>query len=325
MLCRLLAGTLVLAFAGVAVPAEVAVPVDVHYSASIPFFLDRPPSNPGPTLDEYMWDDGASDNALGLTAGGAMGWWHCFEVIAGNETVSQVASTFGYPACTSPPCVAPGTPFSVGVWSDPNNDCNPGDGALLAHAASPDGVVDPDTDFFNRVAVPATNVGNAGDRFFVVTWLAHPQGKYPAPMDSSAPQLTRAWWNGEVGGTHNPTHPPTALGFRDLVASYPYNWMERGSAGSQCPNIVPCEELKKFKVRCKKKDKPGVFKVVVKRRRVWPSPQEANVLIAVNGEEYCLPFKGKKAKLKERRTGEQYVEMLDPPDCFDPVIVDCGS
>jgi len=270
---------LVLVLAGLAT-ADV---VDMHYSAAVPYFVDNPTGNPGVAEDEYMWDDGTIDNSLGLTAGGAMGWWHCFTVIAGSETVSQVATAFGQ--------MAAGGDFSVGVWSDPNNDCNPGDGALLAHTPNhPGGIVDPNTGFFNRVGIPATNVGAAGEKFFVVTWTSHAAGEFAAAMDSSGMQLNRAWVNGTNGGVHNPDVPPMTLGFMEITGlGFPYCFLQRGGADGA---VTGCE----YEVKKNSKMKKGCTKCYEKGDKI------------MSGEP-C-----EKVKDCDRKIKEKTYECLEPED-----------
>ncbi|MCC7291615.1 MAG: hypothetical protein IT449_06105 [Phycisphaerales bacterium] len=92
-----------------------------------------------------------------------------------------------------------------------------------------------------------------------------------------------------------------------------------------CPGIPPCEELLRFKARCRLR---VIGLLIVKVKLVPPDPgpgPQMNVLIGVNGQPFCVPFNGRRAKLVlENRVGQQFCEVLDPPNCFRPIIVDCG-
>ncbi len=92
-----------------------------------------------------------------------------------------------------------------------------------------------------------------------------------------------------------------------------------------CPGIPPCEELLRFKARCRLR---VIGLLIVKVKLVPPDPgpgPQKNVLIGVNGQPFCVPFNGRLAKLVlENRVGQQFCEVLDPPNCFRPIIVDCG-
>jgi hypothetical protein len=144
----------------------------------------------------YQWDDGSSENSLGLTAGGLMTWLHAFQVDAGgNNNLMSISLSWDQGSA-----LVGGEAFEVHVWSDPNNDGSPLDAVLLDTAAS---TVDPGAitngAVFQTVAIAET-VGAPGTWFFVGASMTHAQGQFPAAMDETASQ-GNAWVN--VGGPGN--------------------------------------------------------------------------------------------------------------------------
>ncbi len=189
-------------------------------------------TTPGTLADEYMHDDGSAEDALGLTAGGVVVWLARFQVTQGNETVTSLSAAFGSPGCTSPPCGENGRPFGIGLWSDPNQDGNPSDGAFLAKAASVQSGVD--NNEFVTVDIPDTNVGAVGNRFFVVVWTRNEvrgqPGDFPAALDQAQTSQGRAWVTGQNGAQFDPNQFGTTVGWFDVDAiNFPGLWLVRAS------------------------------------------------------------------------------------------------
>lgn len=87
-----------------------------------------------------------------------------------------------------------------------------------------------------------------------------------------------------------------------------------------CTPIPPCEALTKFKARCR----VGIVGRLIIKVKLEPPIGELNVLIGVNGQPFCVPFRRNTAKLVlDGRVGQQVCEVLIPPNCFNPIIVDC--
>ena len=134
-----------------------------------------PPCGGGCTLD-----DGSSENMLGWTAGGDMGWIQRFGT-TGPTSLSSVQVAWGSAAF---PGLSPGngSPSKVLVYEDPNDDGNPNDLVLVQQINTT--VVNVDTDTLNNY--PVTPVVMNGT-FFLGAGEVHPSGNYVAIMDQTAP------------------------------------------------------------------------------------------------------------------------------------------
>jgi hypothetical protein len=152
-------------------------------------------------------DDGVSDNGLGWTAGGEMAWIQSFGTV-GNTNVSNIQVAWGsalFPG-TSPPN---GSPVSVLLYEDPNNDGIPNDITLVQKVNTT--VQNVDTDILNPVTVPASVMSGV---FFAGASEVHSSGQYPAIMDQTCPNGDRAWFFGDNTAPMQPGHfvnPQTAL------------------------------------------------------------------------------------------------------------------
>jgi len=99
------------------------------------------------------------------------------------------------------------------------------------------------------------------------------------------------------------------------------SWFDEPSPAG-CPNIPPCEALKKFKARCRL----GIVGRLIVKVRLNPPIVQENVLIGVDRIPFCVPFEGRVAKLVlQDQVGLHICEVLDPPECFQPKQVDCGT
>jgi hypothetical protein len=144
----------------------------------------------------YFYDDGSSENSLGLTAGGSLGWAHWFDVVPGNETIAEIQSTFG--SCPA------GSNCIACLWDDPNNDGDMLDvGAPLA--SLPGVTANESTDIFNTYDITDTVVAS---RFFIGLLITDmlPAGNYPAPMDQDTLYGGQAWIIGDTLGPIDPNN-----------------------------------------------------------------------------------------------------------------------
>jgi len=263
--------------------------------------------DPSPAEDEYRYDDGESNGGFGLTdpRGGVIAWLHLFMVTDGNETITQVSTAF-WRRCSN------GVPFGAGVWSDPDQDGHPSDGALLSKAT---GLTrDVGTDTFVPVDIPDVNVGPVGTSFFLVVWIGQGPGEYPVPKDSSQRSLGRAWLTGENGATFDPEGFNPEIGWLEMdELGFRCVFLLRGSAG------IPCQDVKKLKGKCKSN---GVIKgklVMTTRDRDGQA-----VTIAIDGEPMELIIRGRKAKFWDCCfTGPHEVTLEDPPGCVEPLQLNC--
>ncbi len=184
--------------------------------------------------DEYMWDDGSTENLLGWNAGGTMAWIQWFDAIGGSDTITEIRIINGS-------ALAPGygngdgSPVSVGIWSDPNGDGNPADSVLLKRVDTT--VQNIDTDTYQTVAIsPGQPVTG---RFFIGAWITHSAGQYVAPMDQNSGNIIagRAYVFGNYigrGGTFNPNNPGDPLNndlYEMTSIGYPTNFAVRASRG----------------------------------------------------------------------------------------------
>jgi hypothetical protein len=190
-----------------------SLPVSPFFIASditvtFAYALNGPPwdfaSNPEDLLvtappDEYLYDDGETDNLLGWTAGGDMAWMHYFKAVGGADTLTELGTAFGsalYPGYNP----GNGTPATLYVWDDPTNDNDPLDAALLQKIDV--SVVNVDTDIINYFPLGAPQAVNGG--FFIGANQVHNPGQFVAPMDTDTPYGGEAWIAGMIGGIFDP-------------------------------------------------------------------------------------------------------------------------
>ncbi len=128
--------------------------------------------------DGYQYDLGTATNNLGLSAGGDIFWGNLFAADGGSDTITEVQTSFG--AAAIPGSIANGSPVTIGIWNDPNDDGDPTDGALLWSTATT--VTNADTDTLTAYSTGGVAVtGN----FIVGVVCTHGVGEYPAPLDES--------------------------------------------------------------------------------------------------------------------------------------------
>ncbi|MFO1011154.1 MAG: hypothetical protein U1F29_13910 [Planctomycetota bacterium] len=127
------------------------------------------------------YDDGVSENSIGLTTGGQIAWMHRFGAPQDWTNVTDVSTAFGTAAFpgASPPN---GTPAEIVVWDDTDDDGDPRTGLALV-GVYPTTVQNVDTDAFVTTALsPAPWLHGV---FFVGVSLTHAAGTLPAPFDTS--------------------------------------------------------------------------------------------------------------------------------------------
>lgn len=162
-------------------------------------------------------DDGSAENSYGRPSGGATGWLQSFGTPGQTTVLSSLSLAFG---AAVDPAGAPanGTPCTIAVWDDPNDDGDPSDAVLLRTQTS--AVDQAGTDLFNHVnLVPPVTVRGA---YFVGVGLEHGPGVRPIAVDLSGFVTGRSWFVGGNSGIDfanlmaNPT-PPTDI--RNLVGT----------------------------------------------------------------------------------------------------------
>ena len=194
---------------------------------------------PGPCSN---LDDGMSNNAIGLTAGGGVLWLQRFGAASGSTTVSSIATTYGSSGNGPGQNPANGTPSTIAIWDDPNDDGNPTDGVLLQTVAAT--VVGAGTEQFAVYNLsPAVTVNGY---LFVGATLVHAAGQFPAPLDqpTSTGAAGAAWIAGEGSGAVNLSSlgsnsiPPTDV----AAVGFPGQWLLRvtcGGGSAVTPFCIP--------------------------------------------------------------------------------------
>ena len=181
-------------------------------------------------------DDGVSDNGLGWILGGEMAWIQKFGS-GGNTNVSNIQVAWGsalFPGTTPPN----GSPVSVLLYEDPNNDGVPNDVTLVQKVNTT--VQNVDTDILNPVAVPASVMSGV---FFAGASEVHSAGQFPATMDQTCPINDNSWFFGDNTAPLQPgnfTNPQTALFPPDsfLQNGFPANLLVRVCTSS--PMVQNC-------------------------------------------------------------------------------------
>jgi hypothetical protein len=173
--------------------SAIAIPASAQFSAANPIRSWQQPSG-SYLAATYQYDDGTSENSLGLTAGGDMGWLHVFDTIPASNKIGQIEFTIGTPTASNGPLL--GATAKACVWKDPNNDGNPTDAMLIAGPVN-HVVTSVDAGVFMTVTTPPTTISG---KFFIGIVITHIAGNFPASMDQSQASMGRAW----VVGTNTP-------------------------------------------------------------------------------------------------------------------------
>lgn len=192
----------------------------------------------GIAANEYLLDDGTGETNLAWNAanGGDLVFLNQFNVIGGAETLTAISIAWG--------TGAGGSPASILVFDDPDNDGSPSDvtiadvlfSATIMTGAGP-------TDVFTNYAIAPTALGALGDSFFIGGFSSTPPAEFPARIDQTAP-VGRSWVAGGNLGTVDPLDPngfvtPVGLPLTNL-SGFPFNgnFMVRGDAVPEPSTLV---------------------------------------------------------------------------------------
>ena len=188
----------------------------------------------GAPLGGCSYDSGVTDNAIGLTAGGGMAYYQAFDASCATS-VQSVEVAYG--SLMWAPSVANGSPATICIWDDPNDDYNGDDCVLLASLSTT--VVNADTDILNAYAFPTVGVSGV---YFVGAVVEHLPGEFPAAIDQQSPSQARAWLCGNTTPgafdintlTNNDVPPQSAesVGFGG-------SWLVR-TGGAVAPGVPTC-------------------------------------------------------------------------------------
>ena len=143
---------------------------------------------PGNTT--YAYDDGVTDNVVGLTGGGGLVWLQGFDATGGQDILGTLSTAFG---CAQLPGLLPGADIAICVWDDPTNDFDPSDAVLLY--SQPGVASSEDTDLLVEFALPNIDVSGV---FFIGVAYDQPDNQYPAPLDQTVASNGRAWAAGNT-------------------------------------------------------------------------------------------------------------------------------
>jgi hypothetical protein len=142
-----------------------------------------------------VYDDGTTENALGLTAGGETGWLHNQECLC---VVDRISTAYGTPLGG---LIPNGNASTVVCYEDTDCDRNPTTPAagmtLMWSVATV--VTNADTDMFHNVP----RVGGTPNASSGCTWImataVQASGQFPAPMDQTNP-TPKSWVVGQTTG-----------------------------------------------------------------------------------------------------------------------------
>ncbi|MFT4541894.1 MAG: hypothetical protein ACI835_004356 [Planctomycetota bacterium] len=138
-----------------------------------------------PTSTGYSYDDGVTDNLVGLGGAGGVVWLQGFDAVGGQDTLGTISTAFG---CALIPGLLPGADIEICVWDDPTNDFDPSDAVLLYSQASV--ASDEDTDILVNFGLPNIAVNGV---FFIGVAYDQVTAQNPAPLDQSVTSSGRAW------------------------------------------------------------------------------------------------------------------------------------
>jgi hypothetical protein len=189
--------------------AEVMIPplyLTEDLTMTFAYALKGPPwdfaSNPIEVLLEaitpgymYAYDDGSTEGSNFFVAGGEICRMHGFETYGAADVIRTISVAWGsamYPGY----CPGNGTPSTVFIWDDPNDDGDPSDCIFLALKDTV--VQNVDTDILTKITLDSP-VPVEGF-FFIGCVLDYPPGSTVIGMDFSSPYMGNAWMGGNPGG-----------------------------------------------------------------------------------------------------------------------------
>ena len=226
-----------------------AAPVSPAHSTAkggyFPFSLSAKGANLQPADLIYQVDDGTAEFSLGLSDGSKNAevlFFNQFDVVdpkCNSPTFTSVSIAWGNPFF---PDASNGTPVTIAIWSDPNNDRNPNDAVLLG---SVDGTIqNANTDTFvtYTFSTPVTLPPGAAS-FFVGDMLPANDGPpiNPQALDESSPSHGQSWFAYMSDfGPVNLANPGAndSVGLLDDLG-IPANWMIRATALPNTPTPTP--------------------------------------------------------------------------------------
>ena len=210
-----------------------------------PFSLSAKGANHQPADLIYQVDDGTAEYSIGLSDGSKNGealFFNQFDVVdpkCNSPTFTSVSIAWGNPFY---PDASNGTPVTIAIWSDPNNDRNPSDAVLLG---SVDGTIqnaNSNTFVTYTFSTPVTLPPGAAS-FFVGDMTPANDGPpiNPQALDENIPLHRQSWvaFMSDYGPV-NLTNPGAndTVGLIDDFGA-PANWLIRATALPNTPTPTP--------------------------------------------------------------------------------------
>jgi hypothetical protein len=182
-----------------------------------------------PVIPCVAADDGGSENALGLSAGGTIAMLHHTDC----DVVDTVHAAYG--SAAFPGTASDGRAADIYVWADSDGDIDPGTGlALLASVSAV--TTNANTDILNCYTIAGGAV-TAGDGWIGAA-IENPAGEFPCPLDMDNP-WDGAWIGGDTTGNLDPNNLGAGdVGLIPMNFIVPSAFLLRANEGA-CP--IVCE------------------------------------------------------------------------------------
>ncbi|MDP6540317.1 MAG: hypothetical protein QF410_12320 [Planctomycetota bacterium] len=182
-----------------------------------------------PVIPCVAADDGTSENALGLSAGGTIAMLHHTDC----DVVDTVHAAYG--SAAFPGTASDGRASDIYVWADSDGDIDPSTGlALLASVSAV--TTNANTDILNCYTIAGGAV-TAGDGWIGAA-IENPAGEFPCPLDMDNP-WDGAWIGGDTTGNLDPNNLGAGdVGLIPMNFIVPSAFLLRANEGA-CP--IVCE------------------------------------------------------------------------------------
>ena len=186
----------------------------------------------------YVYDDGSTENSLGLIVGGDMAWMQHFDPQGGCETITNIQAAIGWSGGDD--SVLIGEDLDVFVWDDVNNDGDPTDAVLLGQGTAVLTSANDDVLHVVQLDSPVT----VTSRFFIGANIVNPLPTHPAPMDTSQMSNGRAWVSGVNEGPAssfdpNDVNAGTGVAEMDAIGFSSVFLLRAEADGGECEE--PCD------------------------------------------------------------------------------------
>lgn len=165
---------------------------------------------------DYILDDCVQETSLGFAVTGVIAWANRFDAIGGQDTITNIATSYGgVNVCD---------PVGWAIMTDGGN----GPGTIIAQGEGEIELL-----AVNNNAVQVFNTGGVAvtGSFYVVVWvIEHGAGYFAAPLDNPNPAAADAWLlftNGATFENFDPENPGQRT--RMSTTAFPGVWMLRAN------------------------------------------------------------------------------------------------